>query len=55
MDTLQRTHSFSEKVSNGAEKMAQRMGGQFVPNQRWENVVTASSSETKIEPKKSNR
>ena len=55
MYTLQRAHSFSEKVSNGAEKMAQRMGGQFVRNERWGNIAAANTSGVKVEIKKQDR
>jgi hypothetical protein len=50
MTTLQNPQSFSQKVNRGADRMAQRMGGQFVQNSRWETVVTASSVAPKIGP-----
>ncbi|NJL18658.1 MAG: hypothetical protein HC938_17375 [Nitrospira sp.] len=43
MDTSQHKRSLSERLGNGADKMAQRMGGQFVKNERWGNVVAASA------------
>lgn len=36
--------SFGEKVSFATNRMAHRMGGEFVVNDRWESMVKASSS-----------
>jgi hypothetical protein len=35
--------SYEQKLTSGAERMARRMGGEFVRDQRWDTVVRASS------------
>lgn len=34
--------SYDQKVSEAAERLARRMGGHFVRDQRWDDVVRAS-------------
>jgi len=33
---------YEQKVSEAADRLARRMGGQFVTDQRWQDVVRAS-------------
>ncbi len=35
--------SYEQRLSEAVERMAYRMGGQFVPHQRWDDVVRAPS------------
>jgi hypothetical protein len=44
IDEKSNSQSYSERVTSGAERIARRMGGQFVPNQNWETVVKAGSN-----------
>lgn len=41
-DTDRKPLSYAEKLSSSADRMARRMGGQFVRDSRWDNVVKAS-------------
>lgn len=38
------TKPYEEKVTEAAERLARRMGGHFVTDQRWEDVVRASQN-----------
>lgn len=35
--------SYQKRLTSGAERMARRMGSEFVRNDRWETVVKASA------------
>ena len=43
-DDKDRVQSYEQKLASGAARMARRMGVQFVPDQRWGDVVKASAS-----------
>ncbi|WP_156416797.1 hypothetical protein [Sphingopyxis sp. A083] len=43
-ENTRKTQSYEQKLVLGAERMARRMGGQFKPDQRWSDVVKASTS-----------
>lgn len=43
-DGNRKTQSYEQRLVSGAERMARRMGGQFKPDQRWGDVVKASTS-----------
>jgi hypothetical protein len=42
-DDNRKPMSYEQKLTSGAERMARRMGGQFVRDQRWDTVVRASA------------